>query len=61
MADSSERISQLKIDRSAAPQAGRNWLLPTVVLILAGAGILWWLFPAIRAARMPVAQALREL
>jgi RND family efflux transporter MFP subunit len=44
MADSSDRISQLKIDRSASPRAGRNWLLPTVVLILAGAGILWWLF-----------------
>lgn len=44
MADSSERISQLKIDRSAAPQGGRNWLLPALVLFLAIAGVLWWLF-----------------
>ena len=34
MADQSERISRLKIDRDTAPQSGPNWLLPGVVLAL---------------------------
>jgi RND family efflux transporter MFP subunit len=46
MADQSERINQLKIDRSAAPQADRRWLLPAIVLFLGGVGALWWLFLA---------------
>ncbi len=44
MADQSERLSRLKIDRSAAPQAARSWLLPAVVLFLAGIGALYWIF-----------------
>ena len=44
MADQSERISRLKIDRSAAPHTERSWLLPAVVLFLAGIGALYWLF-----------------
>ena len=44
MADQSERISRLKIDRDTAPQSGPNWLLPGVVLALVGVGVFWWLF-----------------
>ncbi|MGI9223560.1 MAG: efflux RND transporter periplasmic adaptor subunit [Woeseiaceae bacterium] len=44
MADQSERINQLKIDRSATSATGRNWLLPAVILLLGGGGLFWWLF-----------------
>lgn len=44
MADPSERISQLKIDRSAPAAAGRNWLLPGAALAIAGVAIVWWAF-----------------
>lgn len=44
MADQSERLSRLKIDRSAAPHTERSWLLPAVILFLAGVGVLYWLF-----------------
>jgi len=44
MADPADRISQLKIDRSAPPSAGRSWLLPGIVLAAAGIGILLWIF-----------------
>jgi RND family efflux transporter MFP subunit len=43
MADPSDRISQLKIDRTSPPPAERNWLwliLPGVVI---AAAIVWWL------------------
>ena len=46
MADQSERINRLKIDRSTASEPERNWLLPTIVLLLAGGGFFWWLFLA---------------
>lgn len=42
--DPSERISQLKIDRSAPAAAGRSRLLPGAVLGVTGVGILWWAF-----------------
>jgi len=44
MADPSERINQLKIDRSAAAQNGRRWLIPVIALLLAGAATLLWVF-----------------
>ena len=46
MADQSERINRLKIDRTAASRPERNWLLPTVVLLLGGSAVFWWLFLA---------------
>ena len=44
MADTSERISKLKIDRSAAPEPGRNWLWPGIVAVVAIVAIAWWSF-----------------
>lgn len=44
MADQSERISQLKIDRSAATPAERSWLLPVIALFVIGIAIAWWAF-----------------
>lgn len=44
MADASERISQLKIDRNAHEAAGRSWLLPGVVLVVVILVIGWWFF-----------------
>ena len=45
MADPSERISQLRIDRSAPPAASdRRWLLPAIAAVaVLGAGGTWWL------------------
>ena len=42
--DQSERISQLKIDRSAPATDGRGRRLPWVVLAVLGAAVLWWIF-----------------
>lgn len=44
MADTSDRISKLKIDRSAAPEPGRSWLLPAVVIVVLAAALAWWAF-----------------
>lgn len=46
MADQSERINQLKIDRNAiAAPTQRSWLWPVVVLVLTlTAGLAWWFF-----------------
>ena len=44
MADPSERISKLKIDRSAPPETGRSWLLPTAVGAIVVLAVLWWAF-----------------
>jgi RND family efflux transporter MFP subunit len=44
MADPSERISQLKIDRSAPAKPERSLLLPGLVLAVVAVGIVWWLF-----------------
>lgn len=44
MADASERISQLKIDRNAHEAAGRSWLLPGVVLVVVILVMGWWFF-----------------
>ena len=45
MADASERISQLKIDRSTPPPAtGKSWLLPAVVVAVVVVAAAWWLF-----------------
>jgi RND family efflux transporter MFP subunit len=43
MADPSERISQLKIDRTASAKTGRNWLWPTILVAIVAAGALWLL------------------
>tara|TARA_R110000782_G_scaffold162613_1_gene254417 strand:- start:887 stop:1135 length:249 start_codon:yes stop_codon:yes gene_type:complete len=82
MADPVDRLSELKIDRSAYQPARRTWLwlalgiaLIQVVFDFAVTpdllsqglvaaliiGLVGGFFPAIRAARLPVAQALREL
>jgi hypothetical protein len=91
MAEPADRISQLKIDRSAPPSTGRSRLLVGAALAVAGIITIWWIFfssgssavlvetdiarkpPSIAAAnsvldasgyvvaRLPVAQALREL
>lgn len=44
MADTSERISQLKIDRSAPVKQERSWLLPSLISLVLAAVFLWWLF-----------------
>jgi RND family efflux transporter MFP subunit len=55
MADQSERINRLKIDRSAASGPERNWLLPAVLLLLGGGGVVfWWLFLAPGSSAMIV-------
>ena len=42
MADPSERISQLKIDRSASAPAERSWLLPGTILGIAAVILIGW-------------------
>lgn len=44
MADASERISQLKIDRSSPPPAQRNWLMPGLAVVVVLIAAAWWLF-----------------
>lgn len=44
MADRSERISQLKIDRSESVATGSNWLLPGAGLAIVIAAVAWWAF-----------------
>ena len=46
MADRSDQISQLKIDRSASAASARSWLLPAGVAlaVVAIVVIAWWLF-----------------
>jgi len=44
MVDPSERISQLKIDRSAPAAAERSLLLPGLALAVVGAVVVWWIF-----------------
>jgi RND family efflux transporter MFP subunit len=41
MADRSEQISQLKIDRSTSAVAGRNWLWAIVGIAAVAAGVFW--------------------
>lgn len=54
MADASERISQLKIDRSAPPPAGRSWLLPVIALAATVLVAAWWLLLRPGASAVPV-------
>lgn len=44
MADPADKISQLKIDRSMPPTAERRWLLPGIIVTIAGAIVVWWVF-----------------
>lgn len=44
MADPADRISQLKIDRSAPAAAQRSWLLPGAIVAILGIVIIWWAF-----------------
>ena len=44
MADSSEKIGQLKIDRSAAAVAERSWLLPAAIVSVAAIAVIGWVF-----------------
>jgi len=42
MADPADKISQLKIDRSVPAAAERRWLLPGIIVVIAGAIAVWW-------------------
>ena len=42
MTDTSDRISQLKIDRTEIDENERNWLLPAVIVALLVAAAVWW-------------------
>jgi len=44
MADPADRISQLKIDRSAPATAERSWLLPGIIVAVIGAIVVAWVF-----------------
>ncbi len=44
MADPSERISQLKIDRSTATPVERSWLLPGAIIAVLALVLAWWVF-----------------
>jgi RND family efflux transporter MFP subunit len=44
MADPSDRISQLKIDRSVPPPVQRPWLLPAATAAIVAAGLAGWFF-----------------
>jgi RND family efflux transporter MFP subunit len=44
MADPSERINQLKIDRSTPAAAGRSWVLPGAILAILGVAVAGWVF-----------------
>ena len=44
MADPTEKIDQLKIDRSVPATAGRSWLLPGAAFAILGVALVWWVF-----------------
>lgn len=44
MADPADKISQLKIDRSAPAASGRSWLFPGAAIAVVGFVAIWWLF-----------------
>ncbi|MDJ0940475.1 MAG: efflux RND transporter periplasmic adaptor subunit [Woeseiaceae bacterium] len=44
MADPTDRISQLKIDRSAPPSTERSWLVPGIVGAVVAIAAAWWFF-----------------
>ena len=44
MADPSERIKQLKIDRSSESAAKTGWLWPAVATVVVAAIAVWWFF-----------------
>ncbi len=44
MADHSDKINELKIDRSAATRTGRGWLVPALLVAVLAAAALGWLF-----------------
>ena len=44
MADASERISQLRIDRNSPPPAKRSWLVPGIAVLAIVIAAGWWLF-----------------
>ena len=44
MANPADRISELKIDRSAPAPAKRSWLIPGAAAAIIGAVVVWWLF-----------------
>lgn len=52
MADPSDRINELKIDRSAPAATSRGWLWIALALLVAGGVLAWWL--AARASADPV-------
>lgn len=44
MADPADRISQLKIDRSASAPTERRLLIPVVIAAIVAAALVWWVF-----------------
>lgn len=44
MADSADKISQLKIDRNAPASTGRGWVWLSAALAVVGIIVIWWLF-----------------
>ncbi len=52
MADPSDRISELKIDRTAPAASSRGWLWMVLALLVAGGVLAWWL--AARATPDPI-------
>ena len=54
MADQSNRISQLKIDRSAAVASGRSWLWPGLIVAAVIVALLSWTFLGMGAGAVRV-------
>ena len=54
MADQSNRISQLKIDRSAPVASGRSWLWPGLIMAAVLIALLAWIFLRPGAATVKV-------
>ena len=57
MADRSERISELKIDRSVPPEPRRGWLAPTIGAAALAVLLSWWLLSPTAGGRAVVETA----
>ena len=44
MAEPADRLSELKIDRSADAAAGRRWLVPALVILVVAALAAGWVW-----------------
>jgi RND family efflux transporter MFP subunit len=54
MADPSERINELKIDRNPGPSSKSRWLWPVLLLLVLLATAAWWLLAGRHASAVPV-------